>query len=318
VPRKTSAALAHARRIARRYEGITGVDLGYIYKNGKRTGKVGVRFHVVKKKHRDLLRQDELLPETMHTCECDVLEAKYAPQAVTPATAILAPGMSIGNLEHRATGTLGLVVTDPADQAACLLSNWHVLAGAMGSVAGETIIHPGPAQLGVSDPPTKIAELRRWTNLAHGYDAAIARLTAEGAGAANEPTAGTLLRRSIDPILGMRLSKVGIASGLTHAIVDGIHGTYPIDYSTFGGATLWMHAIHLVPDPQSRESEITLDGDSGAIWFQSRAGSAVALQFAGEDGLGPTAEYALAHPINDVLSLLAVRIPDIAGHGTPK
>ena len=45
-----------------------------------------------------------------------------------------------------------------------------------------------------------------------------------------------------------------------------------------------MDGIHLVPDPASPDDEITLEGDSGAVWYEQATGRAVALNFAGEDG----------------------------------
>jgi len=63
------------------------------------------------------------------------------------------------------------------------------------------------------------------------------------------------------------------------------------------------------PTPPKKDEEITLDGDSGSIWFQEESGHVVALNFSGEDGIGPLAEYALAHRVSRVLELLNVRVP---------
>jgi hypothetical protein len=69
-----------------------------------------------------------------------------------------------------------------------------------------------------------------------------------------------------------------------------------------------MDGIHIILDPDHPSPEISMEGDSGAAWIDQKTGVAVALQFAGEDGLGPTAEYALAHPISRVFQLLNLRI----------
>jgi hypothetical protein len=310
ISRSASSALSYAKRIAKRYEGITGIDFGYAFKGGKRTTKRTLRFHVAHKKSIEELKGTQVLPETINKFECDVIEGEYRPHADQGSIdrPNLVPGMSVGNLTHRATGSLGLTVIDLRDGFRCVLSNWHVLGGSPDCVAGEEIIQPGPANLGTSDPANKIGELDRWTNLAHGYDAAIARLTVE-IGFSNFIESMNL-SGPFEPELGMKVVKEGLSSGSTHAMVDGVEGSYPINYSNFGDTTRWMNAIHLIPDSNHAEPEITLDGDSGAVWCESNTGHAVALNFAGESGLGPLSEYALAHPLSRIFELLQIKLPD--------
>jgi hypothetical protein len=305
------AIIAHAKRIAHRFEGITGVDFGFIYKDGKRTKKRGIRFHVASKRHSEEVPDSQRLPDELHGLECDVLQAVYKAHAdlATGISVQLSPGLSIGNLPRRATGTLGMIVTDSQTNQPCVLSNWHVLAGSTAAGIGDDIVQPGPASLGPADPANKVAELLRWTNLDHGYDAALGRITGGITFSNRNGDANVELVSTVEPTLGMRLVKSGLSSRFTHAVVDGIDGSYPIDYSAFGDTTRWMDGVHLVPDPRSKEDEITLDGDSGAIWFQEESGHAVALNFSGEDGLGPLAEYALAHRLSRVLDLLNARVP---------
>jgi len=307
---RTVGAVAHAKRIAQRFEGITGVDFGFIYKDGKRTQKRGIRFHVAKKRSSEQLRDPERLPDELHGLKCDVLQAVYKPHgSSTTQLGQLAPGLSIGNLPRRATGTLGMIVSDSETGKPCVLSNWHVLAGSTAAGAGDEIVQPGPASLGAGDPANKVAELLRWTNLDHGYDAALGMIT-EGVTFSNHNDDANIdLVSTIEPTLGMRLVKSGLSSRFTRAIVDGVDGSYPIDYSSYGDTTRWMDGIHLVPDPLSKDDEITLDGDSGSVWFQEKSGHAVALNFSGEDGIGPLAEYALAHRLSRVIELLNARVP---------
>jgi len=312
LSRSAAKALSHAKRIARRYEGITGIDFGYAFKDGKRTTKEALRFHVARKKPMAELKDTQVLPEMLQKFECDVIEGEYRPHADQQIAdrPNLMPGMSVGNLVHRATGTLGLTVLDLRNGVRCILSNWHVLGGSPDCVAGEEIIQPGPASLGTSDPANKIGELVRWTNLAHGYDAAIGQLTME-IGFSNSIGAMNLnLSGPFEPQLGMRVVKEGLSSGLTSAMVDGVEGSYPINYSNFGDTTRWMNAVHLIPDASHPDPEITLDGDSGAVWCESSTGHAVALNFAGESGLGPLSEYALGHALPRVFDLLQIKLPD--------
>ena len=65
-----------------------------------------------------------------------------------------------------------------------------------------------------------------------------------------------------------------------------------------------MDGVRLVPDPAHADDEVSLNGDSGALFVDPEANAAVALLFGGEDGVGPQAEYALAHPLAIVLERL--------------
>ncbi len=110
------------------------------------------------------------------------------------------------------------------------------------------------------------------------------------------------------PMVGMKVMKYGINSRLTHGMVDGIGGSFELDYSDYGDQKRWIDGIRIVVDPDLPESEISLSGDSGSVWINRATSKAVALHFAGEDGLGPTAEYALAQSMPRVFSLLGVGI----------
>jgi hypothetical protein len=104
----------------------------------------------------------------------------------------------------------------------------------------------------------------------------------------------------------MRVIKSGAISGETHGLIDGVEGGYPIDYALYGDARRWMDGFRIVSDPAAPSSEISLGGDSGAVWLDLTTGAAVGLHFAGEDGLGPQAEYALAHPMAAVCERLRI------------
>ena len=104
----------------------------------------------------------------------------------------------------------------------------------------------------------------------------------------------------------MRLIKSASISGVAHAVIDGVAGSYPINYDRFGGGTRWMQGIRIVPDPDDPLGEFSLSGDLGAVWLDRDTGKAVALDFGGEDNLTPLYEYALAHPLQAVLDQLDV------------
>ena len=68
----------------------------------------------------------------------------------------------------------------------------------------------------------------------------------------------------------------------------------------------WLRCFRIVPDPSVAEDSVSLEGDSGSLWLESASGAAVGLHVAGEDDVSPLNDYALAHPIGDVLSRLRV------------
>lgn len=297
-------ALAGAKRLALRFSGVTGVDYGYKYQAGVRTMQLCVRFHVARKLPPDALRSHEVLPVELGSVACDVIQARYAPHGSPRARFdALRPGISIGNVARGSTGTLGAIVREAGSGRLCLLSNWHVLCGTTGAQPGESISQPGSLHLG-SGPERQVAALERWLDLRHGYDAAIAVLSA---GIANDSSVfdlGIRIGGMEEPTLGLALVKAGATSGVTHAMVDGVEGTFEIDYSGFGDQKRWMDGCRLTPDARNPEDEISVAGDSGALWINPETRCAVALHYAGEDGVGPTAEYAIAHPISRIFGLL--------------
>ena len=182
-----------------------------------------------------------------------------------------------------------------------------VVGAAADVVRGEDIAQPGPESSDAT--PKAVAKLKRWTNLAHGLDAAIAQLNT-GVEWRNVPLfLPAAIAGIAAPQLSQHLVKCGISSKLTHAVVDGIHGSYRMDYSDFGDTVRFMDGIHLSADPEHVDEDISLEGDSGSMWIDPATNQAVALHFAGEDGAGPTADYALAHPISAVFAALAIGIP---------
>jgi hypothetical protein len=302
-------ALATAKRRARGHPGVTGVDFGYIYKSGVRTGDIGIRYHVPKKLPKRAIAAEHHLPEHIDSIEVDVVEAGYKPHRADPfaPAAVLQPGLSIGNVPRQADGTLGMFVTDRQDKARCVLSNWHVLCGGAQAQVGDEISQPGPLFLG-SNQPRQIAQLRRWISPERQYDAAIAALS-DGL-----QVDATLLDSSIqftsltEPRVGMTVVKSGAATGFTHALIDAVGGSYRVPYGEFGDTDRWMLGVRLVPHSGFHDRDVSLPGDSGSIWVEMGSGNAVALNFAGEDDAGPLNEYALAHSLSELCSLLDIEI----------
>lgn len=307
---RQAKALARAKRYAVSVEGITGVDFGFAYRDHSRTRRRCIRFHVRRKRPPNQFADAELLPREILGVPCDVIEAAYEPHASSPRSAHdpIRPGISIGNVKRRSTGTLGVFVLTPPDGQKALLSNWHVLCGSTDCAPGEEISQPGPHHLG-THPSRPIAVLHRWLDLSLGYDAAIALLTGE---VTPSPEilglAGAEVREAAAPAVGMKVVKAGTESGLTHSVIDGVEGSFPMNYERFGDQLRWMDGMRLVPDPDYDEDEISLRGDSGAVWIEAATGKAIGLHVGGEDGLGPQAEFAIAQPMARVLEALDVSL----------
>ncbi len=296
-----------------RRDGVTAVDLGFKWRQGRMTDQLAIRVHVVKKKRTADLPAGELFPREVQGIPVDVIEASYAPQALATARPeaaiegrggrfeIVPIGVSIG-CRYSTAGTLGARVLDRQTGQAMILSNWHVLVGRRNVEADLPIWQPGWVDGGTRATNT-IATVARW--LLGPYDAAVARLTGQ-----RQVTSRTLEGRPIEdctePRLGMQLWKSGRSSGYTQGFVDGIKMTVPLSYNEAGVHVL-RQVVRIVPVPGGRFQEISIAGDSGSVWVDDVSGKAVGLHFAGE--VGDTPEHALAHDIGPVLDALDVRLP---------
>jgi hypothetical protein len=301
-------ALAKARRLASARQDILAIDCGYAYTRGEMTARVSIRFHVAAKSPLSALRGDQVLPDAIDGVEVDVVSARYRLNAANPRLPQnrMQPGLSIGNLRSGSTGTLGAIVANSDGSQTFMLSNWHVLCGGVEAAAGDQISQPGPFDLG-SNPPRPVATLERWLRLSEHYDAALARLASDTS--FNEELFGTTVQPEgvIAPALGLPVVKSGSVSGVTYGVVDGVAGSYQLDYSQFGDGPEWMSGFRIVQDP-AHPGPLSLEGDSGALWVDSTRTLAVGLHFAGEDEASPGGGYALAHPISEVLGKFGVNL----------
>jgi hypothetical protein len=309
MPADVHGALTAAKQLVRSLDGISAVDYGIAYKNGKPTDRLAVRFHVGRKKPVRELKAHQRVPRSIADLPVDVLATGYRLHAAGPKSVndVLRPGISVGSLRSKTTGTLGALVRDNDSGSLCILSNWHVLCGDTDAAAGDKISQPGPMDLG-SNPAREVALLERWCRLSEQIDAAVARLDPGSATALQ--LFGTDIRPTgvVAPAVGMRVLKSGAVTNVTRAIVDGIGGSYQMDYSQFGDEQRWIAGFRLVPDPAFPSSALSLEGDSGSLWVEADSQRAVGLHFAGEDDESPLNDYALAQPIENVLAKLGVSL----------
>jgi hypothetical protein len=254
-----------------------------------------------------VLAPDQRLPESIGGHRVDVLGVGYKPHQGNGRAPHdpLQPGISVGNLRQGTSGTLGALVRDLNSGKPCLLSNWHVLCGGPEAEAGDEIVQPGPTDMAGG---RVVAILDRWLQLGEQFDAAVARLK-DGVA-----TSGLLFETRLKPVatkppaVGMKLVKSGAVSGITRARIDGINGSYKLDYARFNDQEEWMQGFRLVRDDAAPSDALSLPGDSGALWIDSADGAAVGLHFGGEDDASPLNDYALAHPIDDVFARLNIAL----------
>lgn len=272
-------AMLEARRIAVRCPGVRGVDFGTVYRDRVPIRESGIRFHVARKLDERDLPTSQVLPRKFGPVRCDVIQASYQPHgASTPGPLgvhqSVRPGVSIRGLARRTAGTIGAIVRDRSTGRSAILGNWHTLAGSRSCAVGDEVAQPGHTHL-VSSPSRSVGALARWIELEHGLDAALA-LILDGIALVPEifelniAPAGTSV-----PVKGMQLVKFGTASRRTEAVVDGIDGSYLMDYGGYRDVERWMDGFRLVIDSAHPADEISLRGDSGALWIVEKTGAGV-------------------------------------------
>ena len=302
------------RKIAPEYlkrDDITSVGIGYKVQNGKPTREISIQFSVGEKRSTDILEAlgEESLPESFVVdgteVKTDVIERSYEHSAreISPRTKIegaserkasvdpVVPGVSIGHPSISA-GTAGCVVYDVHNGRQYVLSNWHVLHGAEGSI-GDNIVQPGKHDDNRIDRNLAGRLIR--SHLGVAGDCAIAEIN-------NRKLEATILdlnskvQRIGEPELGDRVVKSGRTTDVTYGVVNRIHTTAKIFYNGVGECEIGCFEIGPDPKKPAKDGEISMGGDSGAAWLHVADNKAsdmmLGLHFAGETGDAP--EHALA------------------------
>lgn len=293
---------------------VTGVDVGFRYKENKRTGELAVRVHVKEKVAPEALADDELLPRSIDGVPIDVIQAVYKPHAAGALAEpevedrksrfdTLRPGISVSH-PNVTSGTLGAVVYDRRSGRQGILSNWHVLVGSLAVAPGAPVVQPGRKH-GGRTPRDRVATLERFMLDRHG-DAAVALLTAERDAREEQLESGVHVTAARRVVPGERVEKSGARTGVTGGVVDGV-GQYTVPYSV-GSRTINGFKVVPATDDEGRHVELTASGDSGALWYAADDRAGVGLHFAGEDDPDPAAENALACHLPDVLEQLDVTL----------
>ena len=311
---------------------VTSIGIGFKDDGGVPTDQLCVQFTVREKADGVALEalDTEPIPETVRVGDFDVptdviqrdYEASYELLAAEEKSdrkrrrAVLTPGISVSHPAGTA-GTLGGIVFDAKDGAACMLSNWHVLHTGKGEI-GDQVVQPGP----YDDNRTEVngAGTLVRSHLGVAGDCAIARIEERGI----DPSVLDLdapIARLARAELGDRVVKSGRTTGVTFGIVRRVDTMVKIRYGGVGEEIIGGFEIGPDPDHPAAENEISRGGDSGAAWLVSDgAGSAtdimVGLHFAGESTGNPD-EHALACYAHAVFEKLEISLtPPAEPHGS--
>ncbi|WP_299409731.1 DNA/RNA non-specific endonuclease [uncultured Roseobacter sp.] len=284
---------------------VTSIGIGR--KNGD--GEISVVFTVREKLGMSALESLGLkaLPERIDTngrsVPTDVVQRSFKPAYSIvergPESVLksrldpLVPGASVSHPDGTA-GTLGAIVFDAASGAACILSNWHVLHGETGQIS-DKIVQPGPFDDNNTEGNTCGTLLR--SHLGVAGDCALARI-AERDFERTVYGLDTVLTQMADVDLGDTVVKTGRTTETTYGIVRRTDVIVQIDFGDAVGAqNIGCFEIGPNPDLPAADGEISMGGDSGAVWIISEAEKATdifaGLHFAGEGDASPD-EHALA------------------------
>lgn len=317
--RQLQAAFETAVKSYAHRPNVTGVDVGFRYKDGKRLASAGVRIHVAEKLPPSQLEAGDLFPEHIDGVPVDVIQAVYKPHAEALLAAPepdahsrkmridpIQPGVSVSH-PNVTSGTLGAVVYDRATGMRGILSNWHVLVGSLEVKPGDPVIQPG-RKWGGRAPRDQIGSVERFLLDTNG-DAAVALLNGSRGVDAKQFETGTAVIGARKVKRGELVEKSGATTGVTRGCVDG-EGQYTLDYAV-GRKTIFGFKIVAEDDGNPQQLEVSSGGDSGALWYAVDDKMGVGLHFAGETDPRPTEEHALACHLPVVLEQLNLSLQPI-------
>ncbi|TLD42298.1 MAG: hypothetical protein JETT_1413 [Candidatus Jettenia ecosi] len=290
------------------FEGVHYVDVGYKFKDGNPIDDIlSIRAHVLEKKKLDELDPSQVIPPRIEEILTDVIQSnpeipflskEAANNLKETATNWLVSnklfdplrgGIAVWNPRYAFPGTLGMIVFDARTSEPLGLSNHHVFVreqGKQGDPIKQGNINMDPPE---PDAVTVVGTLIRSDE---GLDCAVCtfnntrKISKEILRYSQKPTG---VRR---PLLGMHVTKSGIASGVTYGTIDGVG----------------LRGFTVIPDPArpSPNGEISMGGDSGSVWLDVASFKAVGLHFAGERDPSPRAERAWANQMVKVAKALDI------------
>lgn len=291
--------------------GVNGVDVGYKYVKGQRTGEIAIRVLVTRK--RKTVPPKERIPAVINGIKTDVIQRKIVPLIVKKAVKNITPvpdakkydpvpgGVSIGPERsiggYVFAGTLGCIVKDNVSKETLLLSNFHVMAVDSGWKKGDFMAQPSLVDGG--KPVTDRVGALNNAVLSSRVDGALCTLSGRKADCSIVdigPVKGVA-----DPALNAPVRKRGRTTLLTYGFVDSINGTVKIDYGDGIGVKTLTNQVGIRPDT-AHNTQFSDHGDSGSVVVDA-GDNIIGLLFAGSsDG------FAYINHISDVLSELNIQV----------
>ena len=292
-------------------DGVTGVDVGYKYSNGKRTDEITIRVHVKKKKKK--VSEKEMIPSTINGIKTDVIEMEIHPQmlskkveeikafADTTTYSTVKGGISIGPERtiggYVFTGTLGCLVKDNTTNNPALLSNFHVMCVDNNWNVGDYMCQPSRVDTGT--PGTdRVGALQRAV-LSSKVDGAISTLSGRPSDCSIVEIGD--VKGTASAVLNAAVKKRGRTTLLTEGFVDAINATVNVNYGSSIGVKTFTNQIGIRPNTSVSE-KFSQKGDSGSVVVNNE-NKIIGLLFAGND-----AGYTYINPIAAVLSELNISI----------
>ncbi len=277
--------------------GVTAVDVGYKFVNGRKTDEIVIRIHVAEKKD---VPADQQLPSQIQGVKTDIIQNRFRPAGDRGYYNPILGGIDVGPLRavdlQSIAGTLGAIVIDNSTQHRMLLSNYHVLCVNEGwnqwGDVGRRITQPSFGGI-------LVATIERGI-LNKDVDAAVARLDNITRYACGVQDVGAITGTAA-PELGMAVRKRGRTTGLTYGTINGLHATATITFDHGVGTIVFREQMQIDPDT-TRNALFADQGDSGST-IVNDAGQVVGLLFsidAESKGTG------IATPIQRVLETMNV------------
>ena len=292
-------------------KGVTGVDVGYKYVDGKRTDEIAIRVHVKKKKAN--VSEKEKVPAKINGIETDVIEMEIHPQVIalkleeislfadTTTYSTVKGGISIG--PERAiggyvyTGTLGCIAKDNGSNNPVLLSNFHVMCVDNSWSVGDYMCQPSRVDSG-SPGTDRVGSLSRAVLSSH-VDGAISTLSGRPSDCSIVDIGD--VKGTASATLNAPVRKRGRTTLYTEGFVDAINATINVNYGSTLGVKTLTNQIGIRPNTGTNP-KFSQKGDSGSV-VVDEDDKIIGLLFAGNDD-----GYTYINPINYVLNELNISI----------
>ena len=292
--------------------GVVGVDVGYKEVQGRRTERVAIRVYVSEKRRN--VPAPEMVPATIDGAPTDVVERVPEVHSATRTSPLSIPdttryrplrgGISCGPSRTTAAGkieagTLGVTATDMSTSRVGAITCFHVANIDTDGRIGDRLVQPSRIE-GGQVPADEIGSIVRST-LSARVDGAFISID-NTISSLKDIVAYGAVTGTAAANLDMAVRERGRTTGLTYGVIDGIAGTYKIDYGNGIGERTLVDQISIAAD-KDKSAHFSEPGDSGAAVVDDH-GNVVGLLFGGTT----TGDVGYANSIRNVQNELDVAI----------